>query len=106
MATTAEQRREDRLARTLARRAERPAHPQVTTTVGDLREGDYVLTVPTQHGVRGMSFDTHVTAVGPDHTWTFGHGRRRQPVEATRVTTRHGAVSFPSSFTVTVRRAS
>lgn len=105
-----EQRREARLARQLAARADRPTRVDVTTTVGDLQVGDYLVVVPTQQGVRGVRFDTTVLAVTTDwETWTMrtGPGRRGNPgwpVEARKVKAHDSTWCWPADFTCTVQR--
>lgn len=78
-----------------------------TMTVADLNDGDFLVTVPTQNGLRGCRVESGVTALDEDHTWGVRSGYRRPliPIPARRFRTLSGAIlSLPSSATVTVRR--
>jgi hypothetical protein len=79
-------------------------------TIGQLRVGDFLCTVPTQGQLRGVRFDSTVTDLQADITW-FEQWRRRgpkMPIEARSLRTRAmgatGRYSYPSRFTCTVRR--
>lgn len=104
----AEEARAERIARMQARRAEWATYETIDTTVDQIQVGDFIVKIPTQSRVRGMIFETAVTEVRPDHeTWVLrgaAHPRRGTPVEGRWITTRHGTVSAPADFAVTVRR--
>lgn len=83
--------------------------PTVEITAGDLASGDWIDTIPTQHGVRGMRVQGIADQVVTDgFGWKQGNGRGRRstPVASVTITTRHGRFSIPKEFTVTARRCS
>lgn len=87
--------------------------PETTITVGMLCEGDWIDTVPTQSGVRGVIHQSAVEHVMEDTAdldwrgvWSAGNGRgrRRTVIESVVIRTRRGLYCLPVDFTVVVRR--
>ncbi len=98
----ADEARAARLATIRARRAG-ITFTTMEVTVGEVQVGDFVDVVHGAANLRGMVFETAVTATRSDlNTYRLG----RQPVLATWLSTRHGAVAFPSSFGASIRRPS
>lgn len=94
---------EGRVARLAAIRARRAGitYESLIVTVGEIQVGDFVDVVHGAANLRGMTFGTAITSVRRDHaTYRLG----KQPIEATWLSTGHGAVAFPSSFRADIRR--
>jgi hypothetical protein len=78
-----------------------------TITVADLRDGDFLVSFPTQRGIRGYAVNSGVTELEADHTWGVRPGYRQRliPTEARHFRTLTGVgLSLPSDCTVVVRR--
>jgi hypothetical protein len=83
--------------------------PTVEITAGDLASGDWIDTIPTQRGVRGIRIQGIADQVVTDgFGWKQGNGRGRRstPVSSVTISTRLGRFSIPEAFTLTVRRCS
>lgn len=96
-------RREQRLARAKAARTQAPALITLTITADEVKVGDYVTTIPQQHGVRAMKCEAIVSAVSDDwETWKMG----KMPVRSIRMTfpTFDTEVVVPEMFELGVRR--
>jgi hypothetical protein len=107
--------REARRARAKATAAAHPFGPPEDVTVADLAVGDFLVMVPSQHGVRGCAVESVITRL--DHSWdTWGErtpgARRRFPVPSTQlrfgtagtVTLAEAGLDVPDTFTCRVRR--
>jgi hypothetical protein len=86
-----------------------PFGPAETITVGDLAEGDFVVSMPAQYRVRGYRINSGVREIGPAgyHGWKYGPPRRKTAVRSRRVTfldRELGALDVPVYHEVIVRR--
>lgn len=81
-----------------------------TVTIGELMPGDFVIEVPAQGGLRGTTVNSGVKSIVEsfDYTTNWRRGGRRFTVASRRLTFLSSpagwCISWPSSFTVTVRR--
>lgn len=87
-----------------------------TLTIADLRVGDFVETIPTQNGVRGMRVDSGIEAIdemsgdawadGERSAWRIKGSRAGERVDARglRFMRTSGRFQIPTTFTVTARR--
>jgi len=81
-----------------------------TVTVSDLKPGDFVITIPTQNGVRGIRVNSGIRTVSDDwDTWTCSSGPRRPRISQLSRELRFndaklGSVNVPASFAVQARR--
>lgn len=76
-----------------------------TTTIGELRPGDFIVVVPTQERIRGVQFDSGVKELTP-RTMARGRGHSKEivPASAVRTLRSNTGYIFPNHFTVQVRR--
>lgn len=76
-----------------------------TTTIGELRVGDFIVVVPTQERMRGVKFDSGVKKVEPT-SFKRGRGAAAEIVPGSILTTHRTPqrYNFPNHFTCTVRR--
>ena len=100
---------DDRKAAMLARRAQWATPVEVDTIIADLREGDHVIVVPTQHGVRGVRVGANVTSItSDDTTWKerMRGSRHGWPVDSRRIVfaSIDAVLNLPIHFTVKVQR--
>jgi hypothetical protein len=94
--------REDRLAAAKAARATWTPTTEAEIGVDQLQAGDFLVRIPSQHGVRGYRIDTTVTSIEEDwETWRHG----RFPVTSRIVRIGVGTVNIPSDFRCFVRRS-
>lgn len=80
-----------------------------TINVADLRDGDFLVSFPTQRGIRGYTVNSGVTALDDDPTtWGIRAAYRSRtvfPVAARRFRTLTGVtLSLPCEHSVIVRR--
>jgi hypothetical protein len=73
-------------------------------TIADLREGDYVIVIPTQMGIRGVVANSGIKAITePSYgTWRI----RRMPVASRQIRFMSGSgetYDYPGDCTVTAR---
>lgn len=105
MTTTqnAEAAREARIAAMRARRSERPTWTTIETTVGNIQNGDFLVVIPTQEGIRGFRPESAIE-VHPERRYDvyhYGAGRYARPVESV---TFAGGDIYPAHFRCTIRR--
>lgn len=74
-----------------------------TISASDIREGDFIEIVPTQHNVRGLRVQSIVEVIDDDMT-TWRRNRKRVP-SLVFMTMRKQRINIPASFDVVVRRA-
>jgi hypothetical protein len=78
------------------------AEQETTTTIGELRVGDFLVLVHTQERLRGYRIDSGISSLVPQR---FKRGRR-EIVEGSVIRTLRGTapVAYPNHFTAIVRR--
>jgi hypothetical protein len=79
-----------------------------TVTIADLKAGDFVVSIPTQMGIRGYRVNSGIREITDSRfgTWKMGPPRRKCPVEsrAMRFLSDLPRVDYPSDCTVIVRK--
>lgn len=77
-----------------------------TTTIGELREGDFLVSVPAFRGIRGYRINSGVTEITYDDSWVErGYGRAGFPVPGRLFRTLSGGLlSYPDAAPCVVRR--
>ena len=83
--------------------------PETTTTIGDLRPRDFVVSFPAQHGIRAcVGINASVRDTTPSERWQRRRPRARYGIHvpARRVTfnTTSTVLDVPSHCTVVIRR--
>jgi hypothetical protein len=103
--TAMEERRAARIAAARARRANWTPTEEITTTVGDIRPGDFIVRIPQYKNIRGYIIEQLAGDVIPDwETWRESR-RGGWRIESRRITLRGiGAIVYPAAAPAVVRR--
>jgi hypothetical protein len=75
---------------------------ETTTTIGELKVGDFIVVVPTQERMQGVKFDSGIKSISPQ---LMKRGRK-EIVPGSKIMVHRTPVpfAFPNHFTVKVRR--
>jgi hypothetical protein len=102
--TSTEDRRAARIAASKARRANWIPTEEITTTVGDIRPGDFIVKIEHYKNIRGVLCNTAASDCLTDWGTWRERGRGGWAVESRRIVTRYGTVNYPVQATAVVRR--